>query len=63
MKPPMGVLPYNLAIILARVERYGFLIVIGLLVAGVLDRFWISPLMDVGLTLITWVVFKPLGVM
>lgn len=58
----VSLLPNNLAIGLASVERYGFLIVIGLLVAGILDKFWISPLMRVGLNLINWVVFQPLGI-
>lgn len=58
----VSLLPNNLAIGLASVERYGFLIVIGLLVAGILDKFWISPLMRVGLNLINWVVFQPLSI-
>lgn len=58
----VSLLPYNLAIMLARVERYGFLIVIGLLLAGILDTFWISPLMRIGLKLINWVVFQPFGI-
>jgi len=58
----VSLLPYNLAVMLARLERYGFLIVIVLLMAGILDKFWISPLVNFGMTLINWVVFKPFGV-
>lgn len=57
----VSLLPYNLAIMLARVERYGFLIVIGLLYVGILNQFWIAPLVNIGFKLINWVVFLPLG--
>jgi Zn-dependent protease len=33
---------------LARIEPYGFFIVMGLVIAGVVSTFWLRPLMDVG---------------
>lgn len=40
----VGLLPYKPASMLARLEPFGFFIVIGLLLVGVLDRYWLSPL-------------------
>jgi len=33
---------------LARIEPYGFFIVMGLVLAGIVSRFWLMPLMSVG---------------
>lgn len=33
---------------LARIEPYGFFIVMGLVIAGVVSTYWLRPLMDVG---------------
>lgn len=33
---------------LARIEPYGFFIVMGLVIAGVVSNYWLRPLMDVG---------------
>lgn len=40
----VGLLPYKPAELLSRLEPFGFLIVLGLLLVGVLERFWLSPL-------------------
>ena len=37
---------------LARIEPYGFFIVMGLVIAGVVSNYWLRPLMDVGYYLI-----------
>lgn len=42
----VGLLPYKQASWLARLEPYGFFIVMGLLLIGVLDKFWLSPLVN-----------------
>lgn len=44
----VGLLPYKLASFLARLEPYGFFIIMGLLLMGILDRFWLRPLVDLG---------------
>ncbi len=44
----VGLLPMNLAIALSRVEPWGFFIVMGLIVARILDSIWMHPVM--GLT-------------
>lgn len=53
--PPMdggrilvGLLPWRQAILVSRIEPYGFFIVLALLVAGVISNLWMRPLM--GLT-------------
>ncbi len=43
-----GLLPPRAAMMLARIEPYGFFIVIGLVVAGVVGRLWLQPLMALG---------------
>ena len=44
-----GLLPSGAAQnFLARIEPYGFFIVMGLVIAGVVSTFWLRPLMDVG---------------
>jgi Zn-dependent protease len=41
-----GLLPFKQAMAFARVEPYGFYIVMALLLLGVINRFWMHPLMD-----------------
>ena len=52
--PPMdggrilvGLLPWRQSVMVARVEPYGFFIVLALLVAGVISTLWMQPLMAV----------------
>jgi Zn-dependent protease len=44
---------------LARIEPFGFFIVMGLVIAGVVSTFWLRPLMDVGYSVIN-VLISPL---
>jgi Zn-dependent protease len=41
-----GLLPFKQAMVFARVEPYGFYIVMALLLLGVINRFWMHPLME-----------------
>ncbi|CAA2109900.1 site-2 protease family protein [Variovorax paradoxus] len=44
-----GLLPNGRAqMFLARIEPYGFFIVMGLVIAGIVSNYWLRPLMDVG---------------
>lgn len=43
-----GLLPSAQARLLARVEPWGFFIVLGLVVAGLLGRWWLRPLLSLG---------------
>jgi Zn-dependent protease len=42
----VGLLPYKQAELVSRVEPYGFFVVMGLVVAGVLGTIWMRPLMN-----------------
>ncbi|PZP95421.1 MAG: site-2 protease family protein [Variovorax paradoxus] len=44
----VGLLPYKQAVLLSRVEPWGFFIVMGLVLAGVVGTLWLRPIM--GLT-------------
>ncbi len=41
----VGLLPYKQAELVSRVEPYGFFVVMGLVIAGVLGTLWMRPLM------------------
>ena len=43
-----GLLPWRMANTYSRIEPFGFFIVLGLVVAGVLGALWLRPLMGVG---------------
>lgn len=64
--PPMdggrilvGLLPWRQAQAVARIEPYGFFIVLALLVAGIISNLWMRPLMSLTLALID-VILTPL---
>jgi Zn-dependent protease len=68
--PPMdggrilvGLLPWRQAMVVSRIEPFGFFIVLGLLVAGIISTFWMRPLMavtyqfiDLLLTPLRWII-------
>ncbi|MGJ7501188.1 site-2 protease family protein [Variovorax sp. ZT5P49] len=52
-----GLLPNGQAqMFLARIEPYGFFIVMGLVIAGVVSTYWLRPLMDVGYFVINLII-------
>ena len=44
----VGLLPWKQAQIVARVEPWGFFIVMGLVIAGIVGTLWLRPLMQLG---------------
>ncbi len=65
--PPMdggrilvGLLPLRMAISYSRVERYGFFIVMGLVVLGVVNALWMLPIMTASMFSIQWLL-QPLA--
>jgi len=48
----VGLLPYRQAMMVSRVEPYGFFIVMALVLAGVVSNLWLRPLMDLTFTFI-----------
>lgn len=65
--PPMdggrivvGLLPLRLALGFARVERFGFFIVMGLVVLGIVNALWMLPIMTASMFSIQWLL-QPLA--
>jgi Zn-dependent protease len=56
----VGLLPPRQAYALSRVEPWGFFIVMGLVLAGIVSTFWLSPLISLGYKLLH-VVMSPLN--
>lgn len=50
-----GLLPPKAAMTFARIEPWGFFIVMGLVVAGVISNLWMRPLMQLTFRAIEWV--------
>lgn len=48
----VGLLPWKQAQLVARIEPYGFFIVLALVVAGIVGQLWLRPLMSLGYTVI-----------
>ena len=48
----VGLLPWKQAHMVSRIEPWGFFIVMGLVIAGVVGTLWLRPLMAVGYTAI-----------
>jgi len=55
-----GLLPMRLAIGFSQIERYGFFIVMGLVLMGVINNFWMRPIMMATTEGIQWVL-QPLA--
>jgi Zn-dependent protease len=58
----VGLLPYKQALLLSRVEPWGFFIVMALVISGVISNLWMRPLMDVTYTVIQ-TVLTPLAML
>ena len=65
--PPMdggrivvGILPWRLAVGFAQVERFGFFIVMGLVLLGVVNALWMTPIMNASMFSIHWLL-QPLA--
>jgi Zn-dependent protease len=54
-----ALLPVRPAMALARIEPYGFFIVMALVMTGTLTRFWLRPLVNIGYEAVT-VILTPL---
>ncbi|MDD0839583.1 site-2 protease family protein [Curvibacter sp. HBC61] len=55
----VGLLPRSLAYQVSRLEPWGFFIVMGLVIAGVVGSLWLRPLMGVGYALIETLIVGP----
>jgi Zn-dependent protease len=50
----VGLLPWRLAVRFAQVERFGFFIVMGLVLIGVVNALWMRPIMAVSMQAVQW---------
>ena len=53
----VGLLPGKQAQAVARIEPYGFFIVMALVIAGVVGSYWLRPLMSLGYTIIDLILY------
>ena len=53
----VGLLPWKQAQAVARVEPYGFFIVMGLVLLGVVGSYWLRPLMSLGYSAIDLILY------
>ena len=53
----VGLLPWRMAVRFAQVERYGFFIVMALVLLGVVSAFWMRPIMSASMQTIQWLLF------
>ncbi len=53
----VGLLPWKQAQLVARVEPYGFFIVMALVIAGVVGNYWLRPLMSLGYSAIDLILY------
>jgi len=51
----VGLLPYKQAQWVARIEPWGFFVVLALVLAGVLGTYWLQPLMSLGFSTLNFV--------
>jgi Zn-dependent protease len=58
----VGLLPYKQAHLVSRVEPWGFFIVMGLVIAGVINAIWMTPMMNVTYGLLE-LVLSPLAML
>jgi Zn-dependent protease len=49
----VGLLPYRFAAMVSRIEPWGFFIVMGLVIAGIINKIWMEPMMSVTYGLLT----------
>ncbi|NCN98342.1 MAG: site-2 protease family protein, partial [Rhodoferax sp.] len=58
----VGLLPYKQAMLVSRVEPWGFFIVMGLVLVGVVSNLWMRPLMGLTYQLIN-LLLSPLAML
>ena len=58
----VGLLPYKYAELVTRVEPWGFFIVLGLVIAGIINTIWMTPMMNVTYGLLE-LVLSPLAML
>ena len=57
----VGLLPYKQAVAVSKMEPYGFFIVMGLILTGLLSTIWMTPLISVGRSIINLILMPFAG--
>ncbi|MGE8396966.1 MAG: metalloprotease, partial [Comamonas sp.] len=52
----VGLLPTKAAMLVSRIEPYGFFIVLALVLLGIVGSIWLRPLMDIGYSVINSII-------
>jgi Zn-dependent protease len=50
----VGLLPWRMAVGFSKIERYGFFIVMGLVLLGIVNSLWMRPIMGASMQAIQW---------
>ena len=58
----VGLLPYKYAELVSRIEPWGFFVVMGLVIAGIINTIWMTPMMNVTFGLLE-LVLSPLAML
>jgi len=58
-----GLLPTKAAMVFSRIEPFGFFIVLGLVLMGIVGSIWLRPLMDIGYSVIDFIIAPLLAVL
>ena len=59
----VGLLPWRLAVQFAQVERFGFFIVMGLVLLGIVNAVWMQPIMSSSMQTIQWLLLPLAGLL
>jgi len=59
----VGLLPWRMAVQFAQVERFGFFIVMGLVLLGVVNTVWMQPIMATSMQAIQWLLLPLAGLL
>ena len=59
----VGLLPWRMAVQFAQVERFGFFIVMGLVLLGVVNAVWMQPIMSSSMQAIQWLLLPLAGLL
>lgn len=57
----VGILPWRAAVVVSRIEPYGFYVVLALVLLDVVSEWWLRPMMSLTLSSLEWVLWPLIG--
>ena len=57
----VGLLPWRAAVTVSRIEPYGFYVVLALVLLGVVNDWWLKPLMSLTIQSLEWALWPLIG--